>query len=76
MEIPEKWTQEPPSFAITIGVRLTSHTNKRVSQMRAPLAACHEPGGSYDRLLEVLYVFEHKMQYDFIHAPYARIMVF
>ena len=28
VEIPEKWTQEPPCFAITIGVRLRSHTNK------------------------------------------------
>ena len=27
VEIPEKWTQEPPCFAITIGVRLRSHTN-------------------------------------------------
>ena len=30
MEIPEKWTQGPPWFAITIGVRLRSHTNKSV----------------------------------------------
>ena len=28
MEIPEKWTQEPPCFAITAGVRLRSHTKK------------------------------------------------
>ena len=27
VEIPEKWTQEPPCFAETIGVRLRSHTN-------------------------------------------------
>ena len=27
VEIPEKWTQEPPCFAITIGVRLRSHSN-------------------------------------------------
>ena len=27
VEIPEKWTQERPCFAITIGVRLRSHTN-------------------------------------------------
>ena len=26
VEIPEKWTQEPPCFAITTGVRLRSHT--------------------------------------------------
>ena len=28
VETPAKWTQEPPCFAITIGVRLKSHTNK------------------------------------------------
>ena len=27
MEIPEKWTQEPPRFFITTSVRLRSHTN-------------------------------------------------
>ena len=31
MEIPEKWTQYPPCFAITIDVRLRSHTNKLLS---------------------------------------------
>ena len=31
-----------------------------VSQMRAPLEACRETAGSYNRLLDVLYVFEHK----------------
>ena len=31
--------------------------------MRAPLVACREPTGSYNRLFEVLYVFEHKTQY-------------
>ena len=30
VEIPEKWTQEPPCFAITIGVRLRSHTNEMI----------------------------------------------
>ena len=28
VEIPEKWTQEPPCFAITTGVRLSSQTNE------------------------------------------------
>ena len=28
VEIPEKWTQGPPCFAITIGVWLRSHTNQ------------------------------------------------
>ena len=27
VKIPEKWTQQPPCFAITIGVQLRSHTN-------------------------------------------------
>ena len=40
------------------------------------LAAFREPAGSYNRLLDVLYVFEHKMQYLLIHAPYTRIVVF
>ena len=39
--------------------------------MRAPLAACCELMGSYNRLPEVLYVFEHKSQYLLIHAPSA-----
>ena len=47
-----------------------------VSQMRAPLEACREPAGSYNRLLDVLYVFEHKTQYLLIHAPYTRIVIF
>ena len=29
VEIPEKWTQGLPCFAITIGVRLRSHTNQK-----------------------------------------------
>ena len=44
--------------------------------MRAPLAACHEPAGKLWQLCEVLYVFEHKTQYLFIHAPFTRIVVF
>ena len=43
--------------------------------MRAPQAACREPAGTYNRLREVLYVFEHKTQYLLIHAPYTRIVV-
>ena len=34
VEIPEKWTQEPPCFVITIGVRLRSHTNKEDNQKK------------------------------------------
>ena len=44
--------------------------------MRAPLVACREPTGSYNRLPIVLYVFEHKTQYLLIHAPYTHIPVF
>ena len=44
--------------------------------MGAPLAACHEPPGSYNRLFDVLYVFEHKTEYLSIHAPFTHIMVF
>ena len=31
--------------------------------MRVSLTACREPAGSYNRLREMLYVFEHKTQY-------------
>ena len=31
VEIPEKWTQEPPCFAITTGVRLRSHTKNQLT---------------------------------------------
>ena len=44
--------------------------------MWAPLADCREPARSYDKLREVLYVFEHKAQCILIHAPYNRIVVF
>ena len=44
--------------------------------MRAPLAACHEPAGKLWQLCKVLYVFEHKMQYLLIHAPYTLIVIF
>ena len=50
--------------------------NRRVSQMQAPLVACRELAGSYNWLFMVLYVFEHKSQHVFIHAPYTRIKVF
>ena len=48
--------------------------NRPVSQIRVPPAACREPAGSYSRLLEVLYVFEHKTQYFYsmLHIPALR----
>ena len=39
-----------------------AHTNRPISQMRAPLAACREPAGKLWQLCNVLYVFEHKAQ--------------
>ena len=39
-------------------------------------AACRELAVDYNTLLEVMYVFEHKMIYISIHAPYTRIVVF
>ena len=44
--------------------------------MRVSLAACHEPAGSYNRLLEVLYVFEHKTQYLSVHDPHTPLWYF
>ena len=36
VEIPEKLTQGPPCFAITIGVRLRSHTNQTLNSQQTP----------------------------------------
>ena len=44
--------------------------------MHVPLEACREPAVSYNRLLELVHVFEHKTQYLLIHALYIRIGVF
>ena len=44
--------------------------------MRASLAACREPAGKLWQLCKVLYVFEHKVQYILIHAPFTHIVVF
>ena len=50
--------------------------NRLVSQKRATLAAYREPAGKLWQLCKVLYVFENKMQYLLIHAPYTSIGVF
>ena len=44
--------------------------------MQAPLAACRKPAGELWQLCKVLYVFEHKIQYVLIHAPFTHIVVF
>ena len=44
--------------------------------MRVPLSTCREPAGSYNRLLDELYVFEHKTQYLLIQALYTHTVVF
>ena len=51
-------------------------SNRLVSQMRAPLAACREPAGKLWQLCKVVYDFEHNAQYFLIHAPFSRIVVF
>ena len=50
--------------------------NRLVSKMQVPLEACCEPAGKFWQLWKELYVFEHKMQYLLIHAPYTRIVIF
>ena len=50
-------------------------SNKRISQMQVLLAACRELARGCNRLSEVLYVFEHKTWYIFIHAPYTHIVI-
>ena len=52
------------------------YVNKQVSQMKAPQATCRELAGCYNRLQELLYVFENKTQYILIHAPYTPIVVY
>ena len=51
-------------------------SDRLVSQMRPPLAACREPAGKLWQLRKVLYVFEHKTQYLLFQAPFAHIVVF
>ena len=51
-------------------------SNRLVSQMQVPLAACRQPAGKLWQLCKVLYVFEHKMRYLLIHAPFTPIVVF
>ena len=41
-----------------------------------PLPASHELAGKLWQLCKVLYVFEHKVLYLSIHAPFTRIVVF
>ena len=59
----------------TLGISSEGQDSKRtfsidrVSQIGSPLAAFHELVGGYNRLPMVPYVFEHKMQHFFIHAP-------
>ena len=50
--------------------------NRWVSQLRVLLTACCELAVDYNTLSEVLYVFERKMWYIIIHAPYNLIVVF
>ena len=52
--------------------------NRPVSHVRAPLGACREPAGSYDKTTRTPICFEHKKkpQYLLIRVPYTRIVVF
>ena len=47
-------------FQISLMFGPNHGSNKWVSQMWAPLAACREPAGIQNRPLNMLYVFEHK----------------
>ena len=44
--------------------------------MRVLLAACRELAMDCNTLPEVLYVFEHYMEFILIHAPYTHSVVF
>ena len=51
--------------------------NKRVSEMRAPLAARRKPAwGPEQATRGVLYVFEHKKKNILIHSPHNCIIAF
>ena len=54
------YTSAPQVFVFAqIGVHFPyMHSNRLVSQMRAPLKACREPTGELWQLYKVLYVFE------------------
>ena len=54
VEIPEKWTREPPCFAITIGVRLRSHT-KNISQSATWTFNCYISNNTARCLLAAIY---------------------
>ena len=56
------------------GVGTSSPSYRRDSQIRGPLTACCKPAGIFNRLPEVLYVFEHFMQYLLIHASYTLVV--
>ena len=50
--------------------------NKRVSQMRAPLATRHEPAGIQIGPPNGFYIFEQKTKYIVIHIPHIRTVAF
>ena len=72
----DPWQQKEDSDIATAVTSHCTHANKWVSTMRAPIMFFCEPAGSYKKLLDVLYVFEHKTQYRLIHAPYTNIVAF
>ena len=48
--------------------------DRQISQMWVPLAACHQPAGSYNKLREVRFL-KYKTQYLLIQASYTHIVV-
>ena len=44
--------------------------------MQALLAACREPTGKLWQLCKLVYVFEPKTQYQLVHAPFTRFVIF
>ena len=51
-------------------------TNKRVLDMRAPLAARREPAMGPEQAAKCAICFEHKTKNILIHAPHTRIVAF
>ena len=69
--IPTPINQRETSNKVQYKDCLSRYRNTPVSQMRVPLAACHEPAGKLWPLCKVLYI----TQYLLIHAPFTCIYI-
>ena len=66
----------PSLVAIGLSVRYETWPPMDEFHRYGAPTACREPVESYNRLLDGLYVFEHKTQYLLIRVPYTCIVLF